>query len=200
MTDATLSSGARRRLDRLGALLDPDLYRFDRPTTGTDRAQRVELLVDPTGWVLDVPSIRLTEQMRDPVVLRAVLQEALMVAELQRMAANAELRGAGEEEARLGRQLLSGQRRVQPRERPPLPRLERPTSRVDDPRREPYPDREQVVTGASRYGEIRVHCTATSGLVGLDAEPAWLARAPETEVRYALREAFREAYEKGEPA
>ncbi|MBZ5737490.1 hypothetical protein [Nocardioides mangrovi] len=200
MTEATLSTGARRRLDRLGALLDPDLYRVTTPTTGSDRAQRVELLVDPTGWVIDVPTVRLTEQMRDPLTLWAVVQEALMTADLRRMAANAELRGDGEEEAHLGRQLIAGERRVEPRPRPRLPRLERPTARVDDPRREPFPDRDQVVVGTSKYAEVRVRVGLTIGVVGLEADRDWLSNAPEPEVRYALREAFRDAYEKGEPA
>jgi hypothetical protein len=192
--------GVRTRLDALCRLLDPDLYRVRTPTRGASRSGTIEVEVDPTGWVLDLRLARFDEALRDPDRLWGDLREALLTAELVRAGENAVLRGDGATEAELGRQLIAGERRVAPRPRPRLPRLEMPRERRDDPRRVSERPREARFDGVSRDGEIRVTVGATSGVIGFHADPDWLRSAPESEIRYALKEAFADVYEQGEAA
>jgi hypothetical protein len=197
---ATPTHGVRTRLDALCRLLDPDLYRVRAPTRGASRSGAVEVEVDPTGWVLEVRFARFDEALRDPGRLWGALREALLMAELVRAGENAVLRGDGAIEAELGRQLIAGERRIAPRPRPRLPRLEMPRERRDDPRRIAERPRERRFEGVSRDGEIRVTVGVTSGVTGFRADPDWLRRAPEAEIRYAIKEAFADVYEQGETA
>lgn len=194
----TLSGGARARLSHLRSFLAPSLYLVETTSLGADRSGAVEVETDPTGWVLDVHLVRLDEPLRDAERLQGAVREAILAAELHRTAANATLRGAGPDEAERGRQLLAGERRITPRRREQLPPLEAPAGRVDDPRRVAEPRRDRPVEGVSRAGEVRVAASRTDGVVGVWVDPAWLATAPEALVRFALVEAFADAYEKGE--
>lgn len=194
----TLSAGARARLAHLRSFLAPSLYLVETTSLGADRSGAVEVETDPTGWVLDVRLVRLEDSLRDAERLRRAVQEAILAAELHRMAANATLRGAGPDEAERGRQLLAGERRITPRRRERLPRLDVPDGRVDDPRRVADPPRDRPVEGVSRAGEVRVTASRTDGVVGVWIDPTWLPTAPEALVRFALVEAFADAYEKGE--
>jgi hypothetical protein len=160
---------------------------------GRDDRTGLEVDVDPTGWLTEVRLAESAPELRSPEGLEAALRRAVGDAMLVHLARSAGERRLTEAEHQRARDLLDGRAQL---ERPRVtrtPRLERPTEPFAPPAYHSDERLDRQCVGSSRGGELRVTMSVLSGLVGLDADAAFLHTVDADLLRHALREAFADA-------
>lgn len=200
MTTSRTDAVGASRLEVLRRMYGDGAYPATEPVWGFDDGDAVGVRIDAGGWVVDVRVARLDDRMRDVDVLGAMLHRAYAHAELVRIAAGAQLRGAVDETAaRRGLDLLEGRRRIEVRRPARPPHLTRPEFVTSPPPR-PLEIRDRFRThhGASREQEVTVGIRLTNGLAELRIDAAWLRVTSADNLRYALKEAFAAAYDEGD--
>lgn len=192
------TAGAQRRLAYLRDLFGRGSYPDDRPTSGEDPQTSIGLELDASGWVLHADVRRLDDALRDGPTLRGALIRAYHAAERNRLVREAAEQPPMADELASGRELLEGRRTVRVPVAVTLAPITRPEAPVDVPDPAGLPDPARVVRGVSRDGEVAVTAVVTNGLDDLTADPDWLRHTSADFLRYALNEAFADAYRQGE--
>lgn len=189
-----------RRLDGLRRRTRNGRYGEHDPVVAQHSSGALTLTVDCTGWVTAVEVAPDFREVAPP--LPELVAETYGVAELRRGLLAASTRDADEDDLAHGRAIAERRVRVtvnrypSPTRFPALPPQLDERAATPDARRDyetPAPLR-----GTSRDGELTVHASYPMGFSGLEVDASWLGRAPASDVRYALREAFAAAYAREE--
>lgn len=190
-----LSTAGRQRLQRLRHA-QPDLsYSWEGDTWGADTTGEVALCVDQTSWVTDAKVASLPDDLRQPEGFVKAVREAYAAAELLRQMQSMALDRGPRTRVSDSEPSAPVQARLIDRPAP----IERPTGPISfSPAAEVTLVRDRVYEGTSRYREVTARIRWNSGCVGIDVEPEWLRSTTPEEARFALKEAFRAAYTKGE--
>jgi hypothetical protein len=171
---------------------------------GEDRTGSVEVVVDGSGWILEITLRDLPADLRTADALGAAVREASRSAQLRRLVARTPAPSAAEAER--GAEIMDGRRGLVP---PPLPaplllpgveQLHERYLREGLPARQGDDRTARSFRGRSRGSEIVAVVSWLEGLDLLEVDGDWLASASRDDVHYSLREAFAEVYEEGERA
>ncbi|MCW2834406.1 MAG: hypothetical protein JWN68_2359 [Nocardioides sp.] len=195
------STATESRIQHLTGLRDSTWFTSRAECRGVDESTGVAVTADVTGWVLEIdvpeisPSLRTGEGLES--ALRAALSAAMDIHRLD----NAAQRTLTDEERARAQDHLAGRAQVRaPRVPRPAP-LTIPTSPVQAVRHHADERLSRRWQGRSRDGEIEVLMSLSAGLEEMRADPAFLTTTDAETLRYALREAFRDAetaYERGQ--
>ncbi|WP_134738337.1 hypothetical protein [Nocardioides sp. 503] len=183
----TLDAVGTALLERLASQERPGLFDDVPPATGSDRHDRVTLVVDAARRVVKV-TVTDPTALRRPDDLVAAVKEAFATADGNRALASLEKNGLAEEYLARADDLLAGRARA---EAPPRPDVSREALAARRAARssEPAPTRPPVPV-TSENGYVTALRGADGRLMRLEADAEWLSAARPEHLERALEQAL----------